>query len=113
VILTNDPTPPSDFCIGPSVGDYSQIAVFSVLLPGVKVGKNCLVGAGSLVVKDVEDYQLVMGSPAKFVKDVRDIKSRKTGEPYYPWPFRFERLMPWAGIGFEEWSKSNDLISND
>ena len=64
-----------------------------------------LVGAGSIVGKDVEDYQLVLGSPAKFIKDVRDIKSRKTGEAHYPWPLRFDRGMPWEKIGFKMWSK--------
>jgi acetyltransferase-like isoleucine patch superfamily enzyme len=108
VVFTNDPTPPSEICIGPTVGDYSQIAVFSVLLPGVNIGKHCLIGAGSVVGKDVEDYQLVVGSPCKFIKDVREIKSRKTGESHYPWPLRFDRGMPWAGIGFEEWTKQNN-----
>ena len=102
VVLTNDPTPPSDICNGPTVGDYSQIAVFSVLLPGVKIGKHACWG-GSLVGKDVEDYELVLGSPAKFKKDVREIKSRETGEAHYPWPVRFKRGMPWEGLGFEKW----------
>lgn len=105
VVFTNDPTPPSNICIGPTVGDYSQVAVFSVLLPGVKIGKHCLVGAGSIVGKDFDDYQLAIGSPAKLVKDVRDIKSRETGVSHYPWPFRFDRGMPWEGIDFEEWEK--------
>jgi acetyltransferase-like isoleucine patch superfamily enzyme len=108
VVFTNDPTPPSNICIGPTVQDYSQIAVFSVLLPGVKIGKHCLVGAGSVVGKDVEDYSLVLGSPAKIIKDVREIKSRETGEQHYPWPNRFERGMPWENIGFENWEKENN-----
>lgn len=110
VVFTNDPTPPSDICIGPTVGDYSQIAVFSVLLPGVKIGNHCLVGAGSVVGKDVDDFQLVLGSPATFKKDVREIKDRKTQEAHYPWPMRFERGMPWEGIGFEKWEKG---LNND
>jgi len=105
VVFTNDPTPPSNICIGPTVGDYSQIAVFNVLLPGVKIGKHCLIGAGSIVGKNVEDYQLVLGNPAKQIKDVREIKSRETGEAHYPWPLRFERGMPWKDIGFEKWEK--------
>jgi len=108
VVLTNDPTPPSDICIGPTVGDYSQIAVFSVILPGVKIGKHCLIGAGSIVSKDVEDYQLVLGSPAEFKKDVRNIKDRITGDSHYPWPLRFDRGMPWNEIGFNEWEKLTD-----
>lgn len=107
VIFTNDPTPPSDICVGPTVGDFSQIATGSVLLPGVIVGRHCLVGAGSAVTKDVPDYQLVMGSPAKVIKDVREIKDRETGESHYPWPYRFSRNMPWAGSGFENWLKKD------
>jgi acetyltransferase-like isoleucine patch superfamily enzyme len=106
VVFTNDPTPPSNICIGPTVGDYSQIAVFSVLLPGVKIGKHCLVGAGSIVGKNVEDFQLVLGSPAKNIKDVREIKSRETGESHYPWPYRFDRGMPWQNSNFESWEKN-------
>jgi len=105
VVLTNDPTPPSNICIGPTIGDYSQVAVFSVLLPGVKIGKHCLVGAGSIVGKDVADYQLVLGSPARPIKDVREIKSRETEESHYPWPYRFDRGMPWQDKDFDTWEK--------
>jgi UDP-3-O-[3-hydroxymyristoyl] glucosamine N-acyltransferase len=105
VVLTNDPTPPSNICMGPTIGDYSQVAVFSVLLPGVKIGKHCLIGAGSIVGKDVSDFQLVLGSPAKPVKDVREIKSRETGESHYPWPYRFDRGMPWQDQDFDTWEK--------
>lgn len=101
VVFTNDPTPPSNNCIGPTVEDYSQVATSSILLPGIHIGKHCLVGAGSIVSKDVEDYQLVVGNPAKAIKDVRDIKDRETGESHYPWPYRFDRGMPWQGIDFE------------
>lgn len=107
VVFTNDPTPPSSICIGPTVGDYSQIAVFSILLPGIKIGKHCLIGAGSVVGKDIVDYQLVLGSPAKPVKDVREVKSRETGESHYPWPYKFDRGMPWENIDFDEWEKKN------
>lgn len=108
VIFTNDPTPPSNICKGPRVDDFSQIAVSSVLLPGVKIGKHALVGAGSIVGKHVDDYMLVVGNPAKPVKDVREIKSRETNESHYPWPKRFSRGMPWEEIGFESWNKKNN-----
>ena len=103
VVFTNDPTPPSDICAGPTVGDFTQIATGSVLLPRVKIGKHCLIGACSSVTKDVEDYQLVLGVPAKPIKDVREIKDRISGESHYPWPYHFDRNMPWKGIGFDEW----------
>lgn len=117
VVFTNDPTPPSEVCIGPTVGDFSQIATGSILLPGVCVGRHCLVGAGSVVSKDIHDYQLAVGTPAKEVKDVREIKDRETGMPHYPWPTRFDRGMPWATIGYEQWlkeySNNNEQIDSD
>lgn len=103
VVFTNDPTPPSNICKGPIVGDFSQICTGSVILSGVTIGRHCLIGANSSVTKDVEDFQLAVGCPAKLVKDVREIKDRETGNSHYPWPFRFDRNMPWHGIGFEEW----------
>jgi UDP-3-O-[3-hydroxymyristoyl] glucosamine N-acyltransferase len=106
VVFTNDPTPPSNICNGPTVGDYSQIAVGSVLLPGTVIGKHCLVGAGAVVGGNINDYKLVLGSPGKEVKDVRDIKNKETGLSHYPWPENFERGMPWEGVGYENWLKS-------
>jgi acetyltransferase-like isoleucine patch superfamily enzyme len=105
VVFTNDPTPPSDVCIGPTIGDYSQIAVGSVILPGITIGQHCLTGAGSIVTKNVDDYQLVVGNPARVVKDVRDILDGN-GQPKYPWPPRFDRGMPWSEIGYDAWLKS-------
>lgn len=103
VVFTNDPHPPSNVLQGPTVGDFSQIAVFSVLLPGVKIGEHVLVGAGSIVGKNVDDYQLVLGNPAKPIKNIKELVSRETGKSHYPWPYNFERGMPWEGIGFDNW----------
>ena len=112
VVFTNDPHPPSNICTGPTVEDYTQIAVFSVLLPGVHIGKHCLIGAGSIVGKNIEDYQLVVGNPGKSVKDVRELKSRETGKSHYPWPYNFDRGMPWQGMNYDEWLASENLLIN-
>lgn len=107
VVLTNDPTPPSNICIGVSIGNYSQITAGSLIMPGVKIGENCLVAAGSVVTKNVEDFSLVLGCPAKFKCDVREIESRmEKGKKYYPWMYHFDRGMPWKDIGYDEWFKS-------
>ncbi|MDG5471370.1 DapH/DapD/GlmU-related protein [Jeotgalibacillus sp. ET6] len=39
-----------------------------IILPGVKVGKGSIIGAGSVVTKDVPEYSVVAGNPAKVVK---------------------------------------------
>jgi len=107
VVLTNDPHPPSEVCLGASIGDYSQVAVHSILLPGVKLGKHVLVGANSTVNKNFDDYSLVIGSPAKNVTDVRKIINKENGKSHYPWPYSFERGMPWEHIGYDNWLESN------
>lgn len=40
----------------------------SVILPGVKVGKHAIVGAGSVVTRDVDEYSIVVGNPAKKIQ---------------------------------------------
>jgi maltose O-acetyltransferase len=46
----------------------SWIATNAVILPGVTIGKGSLVGANSVVTKDVPDYAIVGGVPAKVIK---------------------------------------------
>lgn len=112
-VFTNDPTPPSEICVGPTVGDYSIVATHCLLLPGVVIGRHCLIGAFSMVFKNVADYTVAVGSPAKPVKDIREVKDRETGEAHYPWPLRFERNMPWKEVGYEKWLQDNNLNNND
>ncbi len=38
------------------------------LLPGITIGKGAIIGAGSVVTKDVESYSIVAGNPAKIIK---------------------------------------------
>jgi acetyltransferase-like isoleucine patch superfamily enzyme len=47
------------------VGCGASIGANSVILPGVRVGKNAVVGAGSVVTTDVPDFTAVCGNPAK------------------------------------------------
>ena len=109
VVFTNDPHPPSNICKGPTIGDFPHIAVGSVILSDIKIGSHCLIGAQSLVTKDVEDYSLFAGNPAKKIKDIRELKSKITEEPHYPWPYNFERSMPWEKLGYEQWLKESKI----
>lgn len=104
VVLTNDPTPPSedDGFKGVHIHKFALVSTGSVLLPGVSVGRDALVGASANVTKDVADYALVVGNPAKQIKDARDMKNG-AGDKIYPWRFHFNRAMPWEKEGFENW----------
>lgn len=95
VVLTNDSRPPSEHLVGASIGDYAAIATMSVVLPGVKVGANTLVGAHSLVGKDVPDGMAVSGSPAKIMCEASQLKLKDgTGRQAYPWINHFRRGYP-------------------
>jgi acetyltransferase-like isoleucine patch superfamily enzyme len=59
---------------GPVLRRRSRIGAGAVLLPGVVVGADALVGAGAVVVADVPAFAVVVGNPARVVKDVRDIQ---------------------------------------
>ena len=96
VVLTNDPHPPSDgFLDGVEIKEYAVIATMSCLLPGVKIGKNALVGAHSVVNQDVQSDTVVVGIPAKRICFTRDIKLKNgSGQPAYPWTTHFHRGYP-------------------
>lgn len=107
-IFTNDPQPASEILLGASVGHFSIITVHCSVLPGVKVGSNCLIGASSLVSRDIEDYSFAIGTPAKRKIDVREIPAKDIpDENYYPWRNNFDRGMPWSKVGFDKWNSLN------
>lgn len=39
-----------------------------VIMPGVTIGQKCIVGAGSIVTKDIPDYSIAVGNPARVIK---------------------------------------------
>jgi UDP-2-acetamido-3-amino-2,3-dideoxy-glucuronate N-acetyltransferase len=49
----------------------ASIGSNATVLPGLTIGEKALVGAGAVVTKDVPDYAIVMGVPARVVGDVR------------------------------------------
>lgn len=60
---------------GPILEEGAIIGAHATLLPGVQIGKNALVGAGSVVTKDVEENAVVAGNPAQVI-------NTKAGLPY-------------------------------
>jgi len=58
------------------VGDNVFIGLQAIILAGVKIGSNCVIGAGSIVTKDVPDNSIYAGVPAKFIKSTDEFLSK-------------------------------------
>ena len=77
VVLTNAKYPASpgakDQLAGPVIRRGAKIGANSTILPGVVVGENALVGAGSVVARDVPEGAVVVGNPARVIGHVADL----------------------------------------
>jgi len=51
------------------IEDGCDIGVGAIILPGVRIGEGSIIGAGSVVDKDVEPYTVVAGVPAKVLRN--------------------------------------------
>ncbi|WP_434938676.1 N-acetyltransferase [Shewanella sp. HL-SH8] len=108
VVLTNDPHPPSEVLLGCEISDFAVIATMSVILPGVKVASDTLIGAGSIVGKNVEAGWVVAGNPAKPICEIIKIKLKDgTGRNAYPWRSHFHRGYPLETV--EKWLLEFDI----
>lgn len=95
VVLTNDPTPPSNVLLGCTIEDYASVSAASVVLPGVTIGHHSLVAAQACVTKDVPSHMVVAGVPARVIGDTQSIKLRDgSGGSAYPWTQHFTRGYP-------------------
>jgi acetyltransferase-like isoleucine patch superfamily enzyme len=56
------------------IGDYVFVGPRAIILPGVKIAKGAVVAAGAVVTKDVAEYEIVGGVPAKKIGE----RSNKT-----------------------------------
>lgn len=97
VVFTDDPHPMNcphytDCRGGPTVRRFARIGANSTILPGVVIGENSLVGAGSVVVDDVPGGTVVVGNPARVLKTVADLTchSGLVEKPYSWEPYREE-----------------------
>lgn len=65
VVLTHDMT--RGLYLDTRIGANSVIGARAIILPGVSVGRDCVVAPGSLVNRDVPDGGQVMGNPARII----------------------------------------------
>jgi acetyltransferase-like isoleucine patch superfamily enzyme len=63
---------------GPVIGAGAQIGVNVTILPFVRIGAGCLIGAGAVVVRDIPDGCVAFGNPATVRGSVRDLQAIET-----------------------------------
>jgi acetyltransferase-like isoleucine patch superfamily enzyme len=64
---------------GPTIRRGARVGGGAILCPGVEIGEEAFVGAGAVVTKDVPPRKLVVGSPARVLRDVADDELRANG----------------------------------
>ena len=70
VFKKNAPVHNTKCCIGPTIKKNAVIGAGAIILPGIIIGNNALVGAGAVVTKDVPAGSVVVGNPARIIKNV-------------------------------------------
>lgn len=81
VVFTDDPHPAcpryKECVLGAIVEDNVSIGANSTILPGIQIGRNSLIGAGSVVTKDVPPNSVMAGVPAKRIKEINELECFK------------------------------------
>jgi UDP-2-acetamido-3-amino-2,3-dideoxy-glucuronate N-acetyltransferase len=79
VTFTNDKYPRSkkypDEFLKIIIKDGASIGAASIIMGGVVIGNNSMIGAGSLVTKSIPDNELWYGTPARFIKKIESINA--------------------------------------
>lgn len=84
--LTHDPQSPDFAGLAKpvTIGDHVWIGARALICPGVTIGEGAVIGAGSVVTKDVEPYTIVAGNPARFIRNRnRDLRYRTVYAPLF------------------------------
>lgn len=56
-----------------SIGEGTLVGASAVVIPGIRIGRWAIIGAGAVVTKDVPDYAIAVGNPAKVIRFMENI----------------------------------------
>ena len=59
------------------IGNNVFIGMNSILLPNIKIGDNCIIGAGSVVTKSMPENSVICGNPAKVINSIDNFKEKQ------------------------------------
>ncbi len=79
------------------IGDNTNIGWNVLILPGVKIGRNCVIGAGSIVTKNIPDGSVVAGVPARVIESIEEyyekVKMKCDMTKHMDWQAKKEYLL--------------------
>lgn len=52
------------------IGDGTHVGWETIIMPNVKIGKNCIIGCGAVVTKDIPDNSIAVGVPARVIETI-------------------------------------------
>lgn len=89
VVFTDDPhpkSPPLRTCMKGAVLEEGVVIGGNVtILPHVHIGKHAVIGAGSVVTRDIPPFEIWVGSPARFLKKIEDLHCEIGDKSHYPY----------------------------
>jgi acetyltransferase EpsM len=65
-------SPHVTLCGNVKVGEGTHIGASAVVIPNLTIGKWCIIGAGAVVIRDVPDYSVVVGNPARTIVQTKE-----------------------------------------
>lgn len=78
VMLANDPHPVCTKCMqGPTIKRGARVGMNATILAHVVIGENSLIGAGSVVTRDIAPNVVAYGNPAKVVMGIEELKCKR------------------------------------
>jgi acetyltransferase-like isoleucine patch superfamily enzyme len=96
-----------------SIGNDVLIGHRAIILPGVHIGDGVFVGAGSVVTKDVEDYSIVAGNPAKKIRERFDDELQSLVHKWRWWELEPCQLQAHEHIFYIDGVKERDRLIDE
>jgi len=92
------------------IGNDVWIGIDALILPGVTVGDGAVIGAGSVVTKNVGDYEIVGGNPAQHIGYRFEMAQIKELKKLRWWDWPIEKIV--KNINFLQSSEIDEFIKN-